>query len=203
MSDLQNDIIKYKKGELGSKEMHALEKKALSDPFLAEALEGIENISSKELSNDIEELDRKILKEKKTILFTPLRIAAGVILVTAAVFLFYELAPKRETLALKTEKQSGELQEEIEATVSQINFLREKVRYSTIKLEVYQTVEHQTAEVKTPALPKKFLRAFLSGLNGIMDVLIGLTYLWPFIAIGSIAGYVIWVRRKKKLLNVK
>lgn len=107
MDDLQNDIIKYKKGELEPKEMHAFEKKALDDPFLAEALEGLENISSKELSSDVHELNQRILKEKKTILFTPLRIAAGVILVAASVFLFYQLVPKRETLALKTEKQNA------------------------------------------------------------------------------------------------
>ncbi len=107
MGDLQNDIIKYKKGKLSPKEMHSLEKKALSDPFLAEALEGIENISSKDLSNDVEQLNKKILKGEKSVLFTPLRIAAGVILVAASIFLFYQLTPKHETLALKTEKQSG------------------------------------------------------------------------------------------------
>src|SRR5258706_14160582 len=107
MDDLQNDIIRYKKGELVSKEMHSLEKKALSDPFLAEALEGIENISSKDLSNDIEQLNKKIRKGEKSVLFTPLRIAAGVILVVGSVFLFYQLTPKHETIALKTEKQSG------------------------------------------------------------------------------------------------
>src|SRR6266581_638120 len=106
MSNLQDDIIKYRKGELGPKEMHALEKKALSDPFLAEALEGIENISSKDLSNDVEQLNKKILKGEKSVLFTPLRIAAGVILVAGSIFLFYQLTPKHETLALKTEKQS-------------------------------------------------------------------------------------------------
>lgn len=108
MGSLQDDIIKYKKGELSAKEMHALEKKALSDPFLAEALEGIENISSDELSEDVLELNRKILKEKRTILLTPLRIAAGVILVAASVFLFYQLSPKQETIALKTEKPSAQ-----------------------------------------------------------------------------------------------
>ncbi len=107
MSDLQDDIIRYKRGELSAKEMHALEKKALNDPFLAEALEGVENISSTNLSHDVKELDLKILKQKKSILFTPLRIAAGVILVSASVFLFYQLMPKRETLALKTEKQNA------------------------------------------------------------------------------------------------
>jgi TonB family protein len=104
MGNLQDDIVKYKKGELGPKEMHALERKALSDPFLAEALEGLENISSEDLHKDVEELNRRILKEKKTILFTPLRVAAGVILVSASIFILYQLVPKQEIVALKTEK---------------------------------------------------------------------------------------------------
>lgn len=104
MSDWQDDIIKYKKGELSPKEMHALEKKALNDPFLADALEGLENISLKDLASDVAELNRKITKPGKTILFTPLRIAAGVILVAASVFVVYQFSPKREDIALKTEK---------------------------------------------------------------------------------------------------
>jgi hypothetical protein len=98
---------------------------------------------------------------------------------------------------LKTEKQIGELQEEIEATVSQINFLHEKVRYSTIKLEIYQIAEQQVAEVKSNSgLTQKFSKAFTSGLSGVTDVLVGITYLWPFIIIGSVA-YFIWMRKKK------
>src|SRR6185295_13832441 len=106
MSSLQDDIIKYKKGELGPKEMHALEKRALTDPFLAEALEGVENISSQDLVQDVEALNRRILKEKNSehaVLFTPLRIAAGVLLVSASVFILYQLTPKQQTIALKTE----------------------------------------------------------------------------------------------------
>ena len=45
MNNLSDDIIKHKKGELSPKEMHALERKALSDPFLADALEGADEIS--------------------------------------------------------------------------------------------------------------------------------------------------------------
>ncbi len=40
MADLSNDIKRYLNGEMTPAEMHALEKKALSDPFLADALEG-------------------------------------------------------------------------------------------------------------------------------------------------------------------
>jgi hypothetical protein len=98
MGSLQDDIIKYKKGELGPKEMHALEKKALNDPFLAEALEGLETISFQDLNHDVEELNRRILKEKKTILFTPLRIAAGLILVSASILFYISWRPKVKRL---------------------------------------------------------------------------------------------------------
>jgi hypothetical protein len=98
---------------------------------------------------------------------------------------------------LKTEKQIGELQEEIEATVSQINFLSEKVRYSTIKLEIYQVVEQQIADA-TPnsGLFRKFSRAFFAGLTSLIDVLVGLTYLWPFVVLVS-GALLIWKKRKR------
>jgi len=98
---------------------------------------------------------------------------------------------------LKTEKQIGELQEEIEATVSQINFLSEKVRYSTIKLEIYQIAEQQITEAGTnSSLPKKLSQAFFAGLSGLTNVLVGITYLWPFVIVISAALFV-WKRRKK------
>lgn len=103
---------------------------------------------------------------------------------------------------LKTEKQIGELQEEIEATVSQINFLKDKVRYSTIKLEIYQVVEQQTANI-TPnsGLARKFSHAFLTGLVSLTDLLVGLTYLWPFVVISSIVLF-FWRRRRKTIKAV-
>ncbi|HCW07765.1 MAG TPA: hypothetical protein DGG95_10425, partial [Cytophagales bacterium] len=103
MDDRLNDIIKYRKGELSPKEMHALERQTLNDPFLSEALEGTENISAEDLMSDVSQINRKILKKKKATLFTPLRIAAGIALVIGSVILFYQLTPKKESLALKTE----------------------------------------------------------------------------------------------------
>jgi len=104
MGNLSDYIIKYKKGELSPEQMHALEKKALADPFLGEALEGIENVSVEELTSDISAIEKNIFRKKKTILFTPLRIAAGVLLVTASVFIVYQFIPKTETIALKNRK---------------------------------------------------------------------------------------------------
>lgn len=108
MGSLSDNIVKYKKGELSQQEMHALEKKALVDPFLAEALEGVDDISAHELAEDVALLNKKIRNRQKRMLFTPLRIAAGIALVVGAAFLVYQLAPRPATIALQTEKPKEE-----------------------------------------------------------------------------------------------
>jgi TonB family protein len=60
MDDWKDDIEKYRKGELTPSEMYSLEKKALSDPFLADALEGADTISAKDFSEDLNELKKSI-----------------------------------------------------------------------------------------------------------------------------------------------
>jgi TonB family protein len=60
MADGKDDIEKYRNGELSPKEMHALEKRALQDPFLADALEGAESISPENFSDDLTELQESI-----------------------------------------------------------------------------------------------------------------------------------------------
>ncbi|HZY80866.1 MAG TPA: TonB family protein [Cyclobacteriaceae bacterium] len=93
MSDWKDHIEKYRRGELSPSEIHELEKKALSDPFLADALEGVSKISPDELSADLAELN-KAIQPAKHVVFTPLRIAAGVVvLISAALYLWWPNAP--------------------------------------------------------------------------------------------------------------
>ena len=132
MDNLSNDIIKYRKGELSPEQMHVLEKRALADPFLAEALEGVENISSDELVADISAIEKKIFRKKKTILFTSLRIAAGILLVASSVFIVYQFIPKAETIALKTEKPKPENKKEEDKKPSTGS---EKVESQKLKVE--------------------------------------------------------------------
>ncbi len=110
MDELTNDIIKYKKGELTPKEMHALEKRALSDPFLAEALEGIEKVSADELNADIHHLNEKTIRQKKSDWFVPLRIAAAIALIATVTFIIYQFIPRPENLALQNEKTLPKIQ---------------------------------------------------------------------------------------------
>lgn len=60
MRNRKHDIEKYLRGELSPSEMHALEKEALSDPFLAEALEGIEHAGTDDFLYDLHQINRSV-----------------------------------------------------------------------------------------------------------------------------------------------
>lgn len=97
------DIEKYHKGLLSAKEMHALEKAALDDPFLADALEGYA-LSGVNVNADITELKNRLAKKTeeeenkivpvasvKTLSFPWWKVAAMIILVAGAGLIVYEL----------------------------------------------------------------------------------------------------------------
>ncbi len=108
MSDWQNDIERYWRGELSPAEMHALEKRALEDPFLADALEGANQISPQEFSQDIvalqDELNRRTKGKAEGGFWTwTLRIAAGVAVVALATFLIISIPSERKDIAMTEE----------------------------------------------------------------------------------------------------
>jgi carboxypeptidase-like protein len=65
-----SDIQKYLKGELSSADMHAMEKAALDDPFLADAIEGMEmtmnNYGEETINTDLGELNTAINQKADT-----------------------------------------------------------------------------------------------------------------------------------------
>lgn len=105
------------------------------------------------------------------------------------------------TELLEAEQKIGSLHEEIEATVGRINYLKEQVSYSTINLEFYQTAVHQMAEVETDSTGKDFKEALLAGWTGIVSFLIVITYVWPLIVLGIIAGAFYWFRKRKLITH--
>lgn len=108
MADVKDDIEKYRKGEFTPAQMHALEKKALSDPFLADALEGVESISPQDFSIDLFEISQRLAsKREKVVWFTPFRIAAGLVLLISSFFLIYNFNQPDEQLALQKENASS------------------------------------------------------------------------------------------------
>src|SRR5687768_17553486 len=97
MRNRKSDIEKYLRGELSPAEMHALEKEALNDPFLAEALEGVEQTGTDNFLYDLHRINRSVhdrsrrrsTKNNKTIRMWgwTSAIAATVLLVAVSGFL--------------------------------------------------------------------------------------------------------------------
>ena len=107
MTEWQDDIEKYKRGELTSSERHALEKKALHDPFLADALEGLDLVSAHQFSADLKEFQTKIKQPiKDTSWIWPLRIAASLVIILGAYWLTIQFIKqeKPEALAMQREE---------------------------------------------------------------------------------------------------
>ncbi|MES1223677.1 MAG: carboxypeptidase-like regulatory domain-containing protein, partial [Bacteroidota bacterium] len=86
-----SDIQKYVEGKLSAQEMHEMEKAALDDPFLADAIEGFGYISSTQseatIKKDTEELHQRLhgrvsgKKKSSSIAFIRLKIAAVAIII--------------------------------------------------------------------------------------------------------------------------
>ena len=81
------DMEKYWKGQLTPAEMYAMEKAAMDDPFLADAMEGFKNITSSE--SDILVLKQRLEERTETKIFsigrrrfTWFRVAAAIIILT-------------------------------------------------------------------------------------------------------------------------
>jgi len=93
----QHDIEKYLKGELTDAERNALERKALDDPFLMDALEGAEQISAHDFSSDLNNLHAALqerVKQKGSVIplwLWPARIAAGLALLAISTFVVMKL----------------------------------------------------------------------------------------------------------------
>ena len=109
------DFERYYTGAMPGREMHELEKAALDDPFLADAMEGF--LNSPAFKDDIAELKER-LQEKEKERYNPIislmrsgwwRIAAIFIVVAGAGYFFYSLnhresqnsITKKEILVIK------------------------------------------------------------------------------------------------------
>lgn len=90
------DIFRYYSGKMSSDEQHALEKAALDDPFLFDAMEGFASNPDAEIC--IPELNKRLLqriqKEKRNPLFirfrTPLSIAASLLFILLTGYFFLQ-----------------------------------------------------------------------------------------------------------------
>ena len=105
------DVRKYLAGELSAREMHELEKAALDDPFLADALEGLASRAQPSpLDQDLTELRARLdarVNQKKKRRIVPLwtRVAAAVILLAGLGSAVYYMQQGKSKLNIDLEPQ--------------------------------------------------------------------------------------------------
>lgn len=102
MDTWKNEIKRYRNGDMTPQEQHAFEKRALNDPFLAEALEGLDAISDSDLSSDLKAITDKINSHTskpritRNLWFWPLRIAASITIIVVVYLLTNTLLNKED-----------------------------------------------------------------------------------------------------------
>lgn len=161
-----DDIRKYHEGKLTPAEMHAMEKAALEDPFLADALEGYaaEGVS---LPADTDELKRRLEerleeKDKKVIpLAAPpksfgwLRAAAMIVAVAGAGLLVYKLGFDRREKNIAQTTARERAQDSASAIVNDSNAKTATVAAAEVKPDVAKDSPASAVQPNTTTQPAK------------------------------------------------
>lgn len=85
---------------------------------------------------------------------------------------------------LATENQLRIIQEEIEVVQGKLKYMSSRVAFSTIQVEIYETIEYKEQPVSyKKGFGVKAKEALLGGWNFIQNLLIGILSIWPIILV--------------------
>ena len=100
---------------------------------------------------------------------------------------------------LQVQSEINGIQEEIESASGRINYLSSASAMSTIHLTYYQVINASAQETETVSFWEKSKYAFLSGWDGLVEVLIGLLNIWPLAIIFAVGVWAVKRSAFKKL----
>ncbi|WP_412986346.1 DUF4349 domain-containing protein [Pontimicrobium sp. IMCC45349] len=99
---------------------------------------------------------------------------------------------------LATEEKLRIIQEEIESAQGRLKYLTNKVAYSTIQIDLYETVEYkEEPESYSKTFFSKSKEGFGFGWNIIEGIVLGIIHLWPIVILATIAFFYIRKRLRK------
>lgn len=99
---------------------------------------------------------------------------------------------------LATEEKLGVIQEEIEAAQGRLQYLTNKVSYSTVQVDLYETVAYkETPESYTRTFFSKAKEGLVFGWQLIESIVLGIIYVWPLLLIGLVLFFVLRAKFKK------
>ena len=103
---------------------------------------------------------------------------------------------------LETEEKLGDIQEEIEAAQGKLKYLKNRVAYSTITIELYEKVEYKEEPISyEKSFWSKAKEGFSNGWTLISILAIGIINIWPLILFGSLLFFFLRRKFKKKSMN--
>ena len=105
----------------------------------------------------------------------------------AYVMQYKEILTKAQSVKeiLEVQEKIRRIEEEIESKKGRLKYLNDRVKYSTLSLEISEKVEVQLARV--PSIGGRFVLAFNNGGQFFMNFIIGLVNLWPFLLLLIVA----------------
>lgn len=96
---------------------------------------------------------------------------------------------------LATEEKLRVIQEEIESAQGRLNYLSNKVAYSTIQVDLYETVEYKDEPTSyTKTFWDKTKEGLSFGWDIIENLVIGIIHIWPLVIIGIVLT--MWIRKR-------
>jgi hypothetical protein len=98
---------------------------------------------------------------------------------------------------LNIEREIGTLRADIESIEGRLNFLKDQVSFSTLKVTYYQ--KNKTSF----GFSSKFGQGIKNGWNNLMVFIIGLVSLWPFMVLGAAVFYFVIRYEKRRKRNKK
>ncbi len=111
---------------------------------------------------------------------------------------YLELLKKAKNVSeiLEIERELATIREEIEAKQGRLNYLQNRVSFSTVNIEFYKITDVKSAST---SYWQKMKNSMKGGWNGVSVFFLGLLYLWPFfLLIGIIIFIVRRILKKKK-----
>lgn len=98
---------------------------------------------------------------------------------------------------LATESQLRIIQEEIEVVQGKLKYMSNRVAYSTIQVEIYETIEYKEQPVAyKKGFGVKLKASLLTGWNFIQELLLGILSIWPIVIL-IIIGLIFFRRWRK------
>lgn len=117
---------------------------------------------------------------------------------TAVLDRYRALLSKATTIKdiLEVEDKIRVIQEELESVKGRLKYMKDQVQWSTIHMNVYQNLDYTADTGEKTGFWARLGQAFMRGWNVLLEFLVGLTVIWPFVLL--IGGLIFGFFRKRR-----